>query len=241
MTKLRETAAELRESNRHLRFIADNAPVGIAYIDRELRYEFINKYHAEWLQSFTGTTPAEAIGKRAPEVLGKKIFSTVEPYVRECLRGTTVEFEVEAASRTGEPLVMQFRFVPERKDEKVVGFVAVGTDVSSAKRSEAALRESNRRLQLALEATQLGAWQYNPVTDLISVDKRTQEIFGLAVSEAAVDEIIALVHRDDTDKVWGAFQATLNPVNPKRRTVQFRLRGGERKSTLGSGIGACLL
>jgi PAS domain S-box-containing protein len=229
MAKSEETMAGQGESGGHLRLIADNAPVIIIQCDRELRYKFINKYHAEQLKTI-GVEPTHVIGKRVPEILGSKFFAIIEPYVHECLlHGRTVEFEVEASSRTGEPHLMQFRFAPEWKDDKIAGFIAVGTDVSSLKRAEAALRESNRRLQLALEATQLGAWQYNPVTGLISIDRRAQEIFGIAVNEAAVDEIIALVHRDDTDRVWAVFHATLDPADSKRSSVQFRLRTGGRK------------
>ncbi len=47
ITELRETIAKLRESERQLRLVIDNAPVAIARIDTEARYTFVNRNLAE--------------------------------------------------------------------------------------------------------------------------------------------------------------------------------------------------
>jgi PAS domain S-box-containing protein len=83
---------------------------------------------------------------------------------------------------------------------------------------------SKDRLQLALDAAQLGWWQYDPRTHFVLGDTRCQEIFEMAKSEAPIEEILSPVHPDDADGLWAAIAAALDPVDPKRSAAAFRLR-----------------
>jgi PAS domain S-box-containing protein len=355
IAELRRTAAKrqaaeqlLRESERQLRLVTDTAPVGIARCDAEARYKFINRYRAERL----GLAPEQVIGKSIPEVIGDKVFAIVEPHVRECLAGNSVECEVAVPCESAEPQFMHCRFEPEWRDGKVVGLVAATTNITGLKRAEAARRESEAmframfdvssvgkievdpgsarflranaamcelvgyseaelltrtvleithpddrdrdremcrslvtgqlaafdvekryirkdgtavwarttvnvirdrsgrplrniaviqdlnarkqaeqdlqaskdRLQLALDAAQLGWWQYDPRHRMFSGDPRSQEILDFPKNEAALEEILRLVHPDDVERVLTALEARLNPVDPKRSATEFRLQ-----------------
>src|SRR5258705_3451761 len=62
--------------------LADLLPVMTAYLDRDLRYRFINKPLAEWLEQ-----PRRAmIGKPMREVLGDKAFKERVPMLEAVLR-----------------------------------------------------------------------------------------------------------------------------------------------------------
>jgi PAS domain S-box-containing protein len=358
MAELRETAAKrqaaeelLRDSERQLRLVSDNAPVGIVHCDADLRYKFINRYHAERLAERFGVTPDEVIGKRVPEVIGDEAFAISAPYIRECLAGKAVEFEVGVPDPAGEPRCLHCHLEPEWKDGKVVGLVTAAIDITGLKRAEAALRESEEtframfdsssvgkieveppsgrflrvnaamckfvgyteaellgrsvydithpedlaldqelchrldagesdfdvekryirkdgkavwarttvnvirdelgrplrhmaviqdlnarkqaeedlkaskdRLQLALDAAQLGSWQYDPRRRVVSGDARCQEIFDFAEYEAPIDEVIKRVHPDDAERVRTAVEASLDPADPKRSATEFRVR-----------------
>src|SRR5262249_15508565 len=85
--------------------------------------------------------------------------------------------------------------------------------------------------QLALNAAQLGSWQYDPLTRVVSGDARSKEIFDFAEYEAPIEEIMRLVHPGDAERVWAALEASLDPVDPRRSATEFRLRrrdGGVR-------------
>jgi PAS domain S-box-containing protein len=239
MAELRETAARrqaaedlLRESEHQLRLVADNAPVAIARLDREARYKFVNRYLAERHD----LTPEQIIGRRVLEVINDKAFEIVEPYVRECLAGKAVEFEVEVPTRAGELQFMHAHFEPEWRDGKVVGLVSASTNITRLKRAEAALRDSERRLyaskarlQIAMDAAQLGSWQYNPLHRVASWDTRFKEIFGVAENEAVIEEVMTWVHPDDAERVAAAFQLPLDPADPKPLAIEYRVqrRDGE--------------
>jgi PAS domain S-box-containing protein len=87
------------------------------------------------------------------------------------------------------------------------------------------LRDSERRLQLALNAAQLGSWQYDPLRRIISGDTRFKEIFDLAEDEVAVDVLIEKrVPPEDAQRVRTALEATLDPDDPRPLAVEHRLQ-----------------
>ncbi len=220
MAELRGTTDLLRESERQLRLVTDNAPVAISRLDTEARYKFVNRHVAER----EGLTPEQIIGKRASEVVGDKVFAIMEPYVRACLAGKKVEFEAEVPCRADGPQFVHCRYEPEWREGKVVGLVSATVNITSLKRAEEDLKASKDRLQLALNAAQLGSYQYDPRHRVFSGDTRAQEIFDFADNEAAKEEIMKLVHPDDLERVSAALEAALNPVDPRRSATEFRLR-----------------
>jgi PAS domain S-box-containing protein len=97
---------------------------------------------------------------------------------------------------------------------------------TAAKRQAAEhfLRDSESRLQLALTAAQLGSWQHDPVRRVVSGDARAKELLDFAGHEVAAEELMARVHPADVDRVSTTLRESLDPLNPKRSTVEFRLR-----------------
>jgi PAS domain S-box-containing protein len=96
-------------------------------------------------------------------------------------------------------------------------------------RAERVLREGKDRLQLALDAAQLGWWQYDPLSDVILVDGRLKEIFDFTADETPLDEFVRRVHPDDAARVWADREAALNPADPKPYAHEYRIqrRDGE--------------
>jgi PAS domain S-box-containing protein len=102
--------------------------------------------------------------------------------------------------------------------------MAVIQDLNARKRAEEDLKASKDRLELALNAAQLGSWQYDPRHRVFSGDARAQEIVDFAKNEAPIEEVMKRVHPDDVEKVLAAIEASLDPVDPKRSATEFRLR-----------------
>jgi PAS domain S-box-containing protein len=86
------------------------------------------------------------------------------------------------------------------------------------------------RLQRALNAAQLGLWQYDPLRCVFSWDARSREIIGTAANEVTVERLMDWVHPEDAEKVWAAFHAALDPAEPVRSATEFRLRRGDSET-----------
>jgi PAS domain S-box-containing protein len=76
--------------------------------------------------------------------------------------------------------------------------------------AQAALRESNERLQLALAAGHLGDWTWDAVSDVVSLGDRAARIFGFPcerlITWAALRE---LLHEDDRERARAAVETAI--------------------------------
>jgi PAS domain S-box-containing protein len=90
--------------------------------------------------------------------------------------------------------------------------------------SERHLFASKARLQIAMDAAQLGWWHYDPRQRTFSGDTRSKEIFGVTADETPIEEINRRVHPDDAERFRMAADAALDPADPKPHAIEFRLR-----------------
>src|SRR5262249_28322286 len=95
--------------------------------------------------------------------------------------------------------------------------------------AEGSLRDSEERLQLALEAAQLGWWQFDPRHRVASWDMRFKEIFDVATHRPAIDEIIKRVHPDDVGRLDAACVEALDPVDPTALAIEYQVQRGDAK------------
>jgi PAS domain S-box-containing protein len=95
--------------------------------------------------------------------------------------------------------------------------------------SERRLLASKARLQIAMDAAQLGWWRYDPRYHVFSGDTRAKEIFGVTADATPIEEIKKRVHPDDVERFWVASETALDPADPKPNAVEFRLQRGDGK------------
>lgn len=112
---------------------------------------------------------------------------------------------------------------------RVVGGINVMIDVTEKHRADEALRESERRLQVALSAASLGVWQWEHRTKRITWSPECLAMTGLASHDATRDDLLALVHPDDRDALIADARAAI--AERRKMHKEFRIRhhdGGER-------------
>ncbi|MEO7100747.1 MAG: PAS domain-containing protein, partial [Luteolibacter sp.] len=63
--------------------LADELPVMIGYFDRDMRYRFLNKALADWLEM----PRSEILGRTPQEITGDEAFREREPVIRAALAG----------------------------------------------------------------------------------------------------------------------------------------------------------
>ncbi len=83
-------------------------------------------------------------------------------------------------------------------------------DVTARRRAEEALRVSRERLDLALDAAELGIWYGDTPTDTFTLNDRARDHHGIAAEEATtVEAMAARIHPDDREPVREAVERAI--------------------------------
>lgn len=138
-----------------LQAIYDAAPVGLCFLDANMRYVSINKHLAE----MNGVPIADHLGKYVPEVL-PKFFAVIEPYLRRALAGETfrdLELTSPRLNSDGHFITLLLSYEPIRDEaSEIIGVSVAAIDITSRKVSEEALRESESLMRAIFDAVPMG-------------------------------------------------------------------------------------
>ncbi len=198
--QLQESQAELRESEARFRIVADSAPVFIWMSGLDKLYTFFNK---PWLE-FTGRTMEQEMGNGWAE--------GVHPDdLQRCLKTYVEAFDAR------EQFVMQYRLrrhdgeyrwisdkgVPRYDGEKnFTGYIGSCVDVTDLINKEQALRESEERMRMALDAAHVGLWDWNYAKDELWGTPTRRVLLGLPVSrKIKLEDVLPRVHVADRDRL----------------------------------------
>ncbi len=101
-------------------------------------------------------------------------------------------------------------------------------EVADRVRAELALREIQERLELVIDAADVGVWDYDPTRTWLVFNQRCQDLFGLRLEANADLEVIRrAVHRDDRDRLDEAIRRAIDPRGRGDLHVEFRSIGPE--------------
>ena len=190
----RETAEALARLNAFL----DNAPLGIAFFDPELRFVRINPY----LAAVSGKPVEEHTGRTLPEVL-----PDFPPEVLAAYRRTATDEGVPFTTQirrpnleTGGARVWQVNAFPVREPAgKAVGAGVIAQDVTDRLRAEEDLRRSERNLSDFFENANVGLHWVGPDGVITRANKAELELLGYGHDEY-VGHPVAEFH-DDPDTI----------------------------------------
>jgi PAS domain S-box-containing protein len=108
----------------------------------------------------------------------------------------------------------------------ITRWIGTNTDIDDQKVAEADLIESELRAAAAVDAADIGTWDFDPRTGVLKWDKRCYELFGLAPGKpVSFDTFLAGVHPDDRDATEAACLSAMQPDDSKTYDIAYRTIG----------------
>jgi PAS domain S-box-containing protein len=216
---LRESEAESRHrgdqlasKEQQLHHITDNTAVIIAQCSRDLRYTFVNKACADFLD----LPVEEIVGRQLHEVMGEAAFEAIRPYVERVLTGERVEYEAEVPYARRGVRHMRVSYVPDVDTTgSVRGWIASISDITDRKRTEEALRESEARLSTFLEQLPIGVG---------AIDLEGHWTISNAVMRTFAQDVIPSLDPQNRTR-WQAFDSKGQPIPSQEWPGARALRG----------------
>jgi|GEM_PF-1180652 len=221
ITERKRAEEELRASRELLNNILDSSPSYIFAHDVQHRYILAN----EALTRLFGMTKEEILGKTEHDVFPKSVADALRAANDQIMAtGTSLQVEEVIASIAGgvPRVVVTTKFPLRDAQGKVSGLGGVATDITERKRAEEALRASEERLRLALEASAMGTWDWNLQTNELIWSPNHAALFGMKPEEfdGRYDTFARRVHPDDLP----GLEAAVAQARETRLPYQYEFR-----------------
>ena len=154
-----------------------------------------------------------------------------EFYRQAIERGEDHSFEYRMIAKDGKTVWFYDSVMVENLDGKPVKTRSVMVDITGRKQAEAALRESENRLNLAVRGTSDGLWDSNLETGKNYWSPRFKQLLGYGEDEieATWDQFLALLHPEDKADVLEAIRLHLEENRPYDCEFRMQTKGGENR------------
>jgi PAS domain S-box-containing protein len=216
----RQAQEALQTANNFLRQVVDSAPYMIFVVDSEGRAVFANQYTAQYY----GSTPEALIARPTQAVHAQPVES--DEYLRDNLEVIRTRRRLVREETNTAPDGRQHRFhttkVPLERPDGRVEVLGISIDITEKVEAEAALRESEARLNLALEAARMGVWEWNLQTNAVYSSPALNAIIGLDRSTTTFESYRDLIHPADVERVTHEIQQAVDRRSPF--VSEFRLK-----------------
>ena len=219
--------SQLESRDRRLHTLTDAMPARVAYVDRNLRFQFVNRAYAnQW------GCPAESlVGRRISEVLDEKTYRDALPYLQAAFQGERQKYL--QYSRETHPqqddrvMINDITYIPDRNREGAVeGLYVMVIDVTDLLEAEERLRDSEQRLSMALRSAGMGVFEWDLRTGEVVLTEQQQILLGLQKSEKVnAIRFSRFIHDDDRQRVRAEIESTI--AGEKDFYSEFRVDVGD--------------
>ena len=210
----------LAESEAQFRRIVETANEGIWILDAEAKVSFVNPRMAQML----GCSPEEMIGRHKWDFVFPEDVRRARELFGRRQAGISETVEMRFRTRTGDELwtLMSARPVFEPHGG-FSGALDLITDITDRRKADEALREGEARLRAALDAGQMGVWEWDIEKNKVQWTERLYEFHGLRPGEfdGTVEAFTKLIHPEDLPRVQKALERALHDKTPY--DLEFRV------------------
>ena len=208
-----------------LQDFVEQAPLGMAMFDTDMRYLAASR---RWLSDYGVAGPVT--GKSHYEVF-PEIPERWKEIHRRALGGEVLRDEIDCFERAhGQVQWVRWEVQPWRRtDGEIGGIIIFAEDITDRKRAEQTQRESEERLEFALEISRTGAWELNLLDHTSRRSPQHDCIFGYErmLPEWTYEIFLEHVVPEDRDFVDTTFRTAMANASDWNFECRIRLVDGE--------------
>jgi len=220
-----------------LSLVAANTINGVIITDADGLTEWVNA-------SFTHMS-----GYRIEEIAGRKPGSLLQgadsdleavDRIRQAIRqGVACEETLLNYAKDGRPFQVHMKIDPVRDAQgKLLKFIAIETDVTEQVQQQQSLRDSEARLQFALEASGDGLWDYDLPNNRLYLSPASKSMLGYGDEDIGPtsEDWKRLIHPDDLERARRLFaEHVRREASSYRQEYRARAKDGSYKWILDRG------
>jgi PAS domain S-box-containing protein len=196
----------VRESAEFNTQIVASAQEGIVVVDELQRCVLWNPF----MERLSGIPARDVVGKPLMQATSLGLLTELEAMER-ALAGQHVEDDVERPTSSGNMAWWLVTHTPLRNaDGGIKGAIVTVHDITELKRTEQALRESQKRTSTALAALGVGVWEIDLETGAVAWTENVSPLLASSPdSIRALDDIIDRIHPDDRAATMTAIEQAI--------------------------------
>ena len=225
ITERKRAEEALRRNERVLRLFVENSPAAIAMFDRDMKYIVASR---RYLMDYA-LAEQNLVGRSHYEIF-PEIPERWKAIHRRCLAGTMEKCDEDPFPRTDGRLDwVRWEIRPWYETKGEVGGVILFSElITERKRVEEALRESEERLRLALDAAHMGTFDWDIQHNHVTWSHWHEELWGFAPGKfgGTYEAFEQRVHPDDLPGINAEIARCIAAREPFTREFRVVWPGG---------------
>lgn len=177
-------------------------------------------------QNIFGYAPEEIIGEPIIKLIPHDLYHEEEVILERIGRGEVIDhLETKRITKEGRVIDVSLTVSPVKDaNGRIIGVSKIARDITKVKEAERLLREGDERFRMAVEATKLGTWEYDLLTQDLRWSGECRKIYGFS-EEEVVDYQVFLkhLHPDDYNYVTKDIEQALDPNGAGSYDITFRI------------------
>jgi two-component system CheB/CheR fusion protein len=235
ITQRKERELDLAQREAHLRRVINNQLGLVGVIDRDGILLEVDDHSLE----IAHTRRDEVIGKHFADAP----WWTYDPDVADGMRiamdrafaGEIVRYDVSLFSHGDDGVLVDFMIAPvENQFGEIEYLIPSGVDIRERAAYERSLKETSRRMEMAMRAGGMAAWEWTPKKSFWT--EQLYELIGVDPKQEASSELFfSLVHPDDIDQLKSQWQTAVDGTDAY--DAEFRIIRPDGQTRWINGMG----